>query len=96
MVGGRGEERQGRGSRWQRGPYQAITTMGNWSLVPGGNSQGHHRTEAPELFHHMGERDRLYLRSHLLLINGCLGEGCEFSLPACYVQGQRGKILRSV
>ena len=93
-MGRRGEERWGRGDRQQSGPYLAVTTMGYWSLISLGNSRTHYRNEASEPVSPGGKRRRLYSCAHPLLINGCLGEGHEFSLPACPVQGRRGKILR--
>ena len=75
-------KREGRGGRQQRGPYQAVTAVDNWSLIPLGSSWSYYRTEASELFHQMEGRGGPYPGSHQLLINGCLGEGHEFLLPA--------------
>lgn len=86
--GGREMGREtGRRRQKAEGPHREINTKGNWSLIPGVNSQDHCRTEASERSRRVGEEGGLCLCSHLLLINGYLGEGHEFSLPACHVQG---------
>lgn len=87
--GGRemGRETGRRRQKEEGPPCREISTKGNWSLIPWVNSQDHCRTDASVVSHHVGEEGGLYLCSHLLLINGCVGEGHEYSLPACHVQG---------